>query len=112
MFKNGDIVWAKSNEYNITSYHRPCRVLSSDPENFNVKPFDCDKVFVVDIEFFEIVEDKDIFKHDEFVYHKLYNKLVKFYKYASGGDILYKTLRGSTHRCGIDTIKKVDGLYV
>lgn len=112
MFKNGDIVWAKVNEYNAISYHRPCRVLSSDPENFKVKPFDCDGTFIVDIKYFEIVEDKDIFKHGEFVYHKLHNKVVKFYKYVSGGDILYKTLKGSTYRCDINEIRKIEGLYV
>lgn len=112
MFKNGDIVWAKGNEYNITSYHRPCIVLSSDTENFKVKPFDCDKVFVVDIKFFEIVEYKDIFKPGEFVHHIFHKELVKFYKYASSCDIICESLDGVRYRCDINEIRKVEGLYV
>ena len=28
MFKVGDKVWAKTNRYGMTSYHRPCEVIS------------------------------------------------------------------------------------
>ena len=30
MFKVGDKVWAKTNRYSMTSYHRPCEVISVD----------------------------------------------------------------------------------
>ncbi len=34
MFKKGDIVWCTTNNYLITCYHRPCRVMGYDESGY------------------------------------------------------------------------------
>lgn len=112
MFKVGDLVWATRNEYNVTSYHRPCTVVSIDTNYIRVKPFHCNDTFKVNPKFFELADSKRIFAPGELVYNENIEEQVKFYKYTSWGDILYKTLDDRVLRCGIDIIRKVNGLYV
>lgn len=49
MFKVGDIVWAKTNRYSVTFYHRPCKVLSDYWDNtIKVQVLDNGSTFVVE----------------------------------------------------------------
>lgn len=91
MFNEGDIVWCTSDEeYIITSYHRPCRVMGYDIQgNLLLKAFDQSNSLKHDVheKLFELVPVHKILKTGQMIRIKELDRLVEFKKYKNRGYI-------------------------
>lgn len=90
MFKKGDIVWCISDDYRITCYHRPCRVVGYDSQgNLLLKTFEQYNSLEFDVneKLFELVPVNKILKTGQMIRIKELDRLVEFKKYKDGGYI-------------------------
>ena len=70
MFRVGDKVWAKTNIYSMTSYHRPCKVLSAWGDIITVKVLDSSFTYEVKATNFELAPLGAILEIGDKLIHK------------------------------------------
>lgn len=91
MFKKGDIVWCiNDDEYRITCYHRPCRVMGYDSQGYLLlKAFNQSNSIKHDVneKLFELVTVYKILKPGQLIRIKGLDRLVEFKKYKDRGYI-------------------------
>lgn len=91
MFNKGDIVWCTNDdEYRITCYHRPCRVMGYDIQgNLLLKAFNQSNSIKHDVheKLFELVPAHKILKTGKMIRIKGLDRLVEFNKYKDRGYI-------------------------
>lgn len=113
MFKVGDMIWAKSNKYSMTSYHRPCEVISVNKLHLDrivVRIAKTGGGYEVDACEFEHIPKGAIFEKDELVTYK--EIMFKFIKYDCMGTAILKHKEGYLINAEIKDIRKVGGFFV
>lgn len=84
MFKEGDILWCTSDDYRVTCYHRPCRVMGYNIQGYLLlKAFDQSNSINHDVneKLFELVPVHKILKTGQMIRIKGLDRLVEFKKY-------------------------------
>ena len=113
MFKVGDKVWAKTNRYGMTSYHRPCEVISVNKLHLGrivVRIAKNEGSYEVDACEFEHIPKGSIFEKGELVTYK--EIMFKFIKYDCMGTAILKHKEGYLINAEIKDIMKVGGFLV
>lgn len=90
LFKEGDIVWCINDDYRITCYHRPCRVVGYDSQgSLLLKTFEqyTSLEFDVNEKLFELVPVNKILKTGQLIIIKGLDRLVEFKEYKDRGYI-------------------------
>ena len=112
MFKVGDKVWAKTNRYSMTSYHRPCEVISVDKLHLGrivVRIAKTGGGYEVDACEFELIPKGAIFEKGDLVIYKRLK--LKFNKYKNNGYI--EVFDGEYRReYYVDSIIFEEGFYI
>lgn len=115
MFKEGGIVWCiKDDEYRITCYRRPCRVMGYDIQgDLLLKAFDQSNSIKhnVNEKLFELVPVHKILKTGQLIKIKGLDKLVKFRRYKDRGYIEVDD-NGWFSEYYVDDIIFEEGFYV
>ena len=113
MFKVGDKVWAKTDRYGMTSYHRPCEVISVDKLHLGrivVRIAKNEGSYEVDACEFELIPKEGILEKGELVTYK--EIMFKFIKYDCMGKAILKHKEGYLINAEIKDIMKVGGFLV
>ena len=113
MFGVGDKVWAKTYKYSMTSYHRPCEVISVNKLHLGrivVRIAKTGGGYEVDACEFEHIPKGAIFEKDELVTYK--EIMFKFIKYDCMGTAILKHKEGYLINAEIKDIRKVGGFFV
>lgn len=113
MFEVGDKVWAKSNKYSMTSYHRPCKVISINKLHLGkitVRIAHKGGGYEVDACEFELIPKGGILEKGELVIYKGLN--LKFLRYDSMGTVILQHYEGYHISANIKEVRKVGGFIV
>lgn len=113
MFKIGDIVWAKTNRYSVTFYHRPCKVLSDHWDNtIRVQVLDNGSTFVVEKDKFELVPPGGILRPGDKLFHKKLREILTFKEYFDSGKIHCINNDNLCYQYDIKDVQRLGGFYV
>ena len=112
MFKVGDKVWAKTNRYSMTSYHRPCEVLSVWGDIITVKALDSSFTYEVEATNFELAPLRAILETGDKLIHKDTKEKLIFKDYFENGRVFCTKLNGIVQIYNISDIVRSDNFYV
>ena len=113
MFKVGDKVWAKTHRYNMTSYHRPCEVISVNKLHLGrivVRIAKTRGVYEVDACEFELIPKGGILEKGNLVIYK--GLKLKFLEYDSMGTVILQHYGGYLISADIKEVRKVGGFII
>lgn len=113
MFKVGDKVWAKTNRYSMTSYHRPCEVISVNKLHLGrivVRIAKTGGGYEVDACEFELIPKEGILEKGNLVIYK--GLKLKFLRYDSMGTVILQHYEGYHISADIKEVRKVGGFIV
>ena len=113
MLKVGDKVWAKTNRYSMTSWHRPCEVINVNKLHLGritVRTLGIMGGYEVDACEFELIPKGAILEKGELVIYK--GLKLKFLRYNSMGTAILQHYEGYHINADIKEIKKVGGFIV
>lgn len=114
MFRVGDKVWAKTNRYSMTSYHRPCTVMGYDNSgDLLLQAFNQTNSLKHDVneKIFELVPPNKILKTGQMIMVRDLDRQVKFNKYKNNDYI--EVFDGEYHReYFADSIIFEEGFYI
>ena len=113
MFKVGDKVWAKTNRYSMTSYHRPCEVISVNKLHLGrivVRIAKNEGSYEVDTCEFELIPKEGILEKGNLVIYK--GLKLKFIRYDSMGTVILQHYGGYHISANIKEVRKVGGFIV
>lgn len=113
LFKIGDIVWAKTDRYSVTFYHRPCKVLSDCWYNtIRVQVLDNGSTFIVDRDKFELVPTGGILRPGDKLFHKKLREILTFKEYFDSGKIHCRNEDNLNYQYDIKDVRRLGGFYV
>lgn len=113
MFKVGDIVWAKTNGYSVTFYHRPCKVLFDYLDNnIKVQVLDNGSIFVVEKEKFELVTPGGILNPGDKLFHRELREILTFKEYFDSGKIHCRNKDNFVYQYDIKEVQRLGAFYV
>ena len=113
MFKVGDMVWAKTHRYGMTSWHRPCEVINVNKLHLgriSVRIAKTGGSYEVDACEFEHIPKGAIFGKGELVTYK--EIMFKFIKYDCMETAKLKHKEGYIISAEIKDIRKIGGFFV
>ena len=112
MFKVGDIVWAKTNRYSVTFYHRPCKVLKCLGSELRVQVLDDGSTFIVEKDKFELVPPGGILSPGDKIFHKKLREILIFKEYFNSGKIRCKNSGNMVFQYDIKEVQRLGAFYV
>lgn len=115
MFKVGDKVWAKTNRYSMTSYHRPCEVISVNKLHLGrivVRIAKTGGGYEVDACEFELAPLRAILETGDKLIHKDTKEKLIFKDYFENGRVFCTKLNGIVQIYNISDIVRSDNFYV
>lgn len=113
MFKVGDNVWAKTNRYSMTSYHRPCEIISINKLHFGrivVRIANTGGGYEVDAYEFEHIPKGGILEKGNLVIYK--GLKFKFIRYDSMGTVILQHYEGYHISANIKDVQRLGWFYV
>lgn len=113
MFKVGDKVWAKTNRYSITSYHRPCEVISVDKLHLGRIVVIIPKTrggYEVNACEFEHIPKGGILEKGNLVIYK--GLKLKFIRYDFMGTVILQHYEGYHISANIKYVQRIGWFYV
>lgn len=113
MFKVGDMVWAKTHRYGMTSWHRPCEVINVNKlplGKISVRIAKTVRSYEVDACEFEHISKELYFKKGDLVTYR--EMVFKFIEYDCMETAKLKHKEGYLISAEIKGIRKVGGFFV